>query len=361
MIYYYRKTILSFTQLISLAILSTLISCGENSGKKDDTPSTKDSPTSEQPVATDPTDKVEPEPYHNEAYVISLDLPNGWTALENISGSPVPVINIYKKDTGAEPPIHLHAGPEVSHVSFYPEGYGTELPHSQQERLLDKALPFPSPFDVNKGRSIRFLLQNGEAWAYLLRPQSPPSGWTEEGFIMIKYSLENFKTTCYEATSDETKPMDTCDPMGGDSVVYSGSVVEASRREVAAVMQSLSLSESDNSRPHIGDLIKIDQPLPNLDVQSPIEIKGEARGQWYNEGSFMVRLEDKDGNILADTLARAEGQWMTKEFVPFSTRISFESPGNERGYLVFERANPSGLKENARSFRLPVIFSTPKE
>ena len=106
----------------------------------------------------------------------------------------------------------------------------------------------------------------------------------------------------------------------------------------------------------IGDLIRIGQPLPNSDVTSPLSFSGEARGYYYFEADFPVRLEDSDGTVLAQTPARAEGDWMTEDWVPFSGSLEFEAPDDESGYLVFERANPSGLPENARSFRVPVRF-----
>ncbi|MDO8676547.1 MAG: hypothetical protein Q7K16_02765, partial [Candidatus Azambacteria bacterium] len=45
------------------------------------------------------------------------------------------------------------------------------------------------------------------------------------------------------------------------------------------------------------NLIRIDSPRPNQILQSPLIIKGEARGNWFFEASFPVMLTDWDGRI----------------------------------------------------------------
>lgn len=99
----------------------------------------------------------------------------------------------------------------------------------------------------------------------------------------------------------------------------------------------------------------VDSPTPNAIVQSPLMVTGEARGTWYFEASFPVRLLDDQGNELAVAPAQAQGEWMTEEFVPFSVTLAFDTnaPG---GTLVLEKDNPSGLPEHAASVRIPVRF-----
>ncbi|PPK88648.1 immunoglobulin-like protein involved in spore germination [Neolewinella xylanilytica] len=81
-----------------------------------------------------------------------------------------------------------------------------------------------------------------------------------------------------------------------------------------------------------------------------------ARGYYYFEADFPVRMEDQDGTTLGSGRAQAGSDWMTEDWVPFTGSLEFAPPKSETGYLVFERANPSGLPENARSYRLPVRF-----
>ncbi len=106
----------------------------------------------------------------------------------------------------------------------------------------------------------------------------------------------------------------------------------------------------------ISNLIKVENPLPNMEVTSPLKVKGEARGYWYFEADAPIVLLDKDGKKLAESYIKATGDWMTEDFVDFSGTIDFDAPDDERGYLVFKRANPSDKPENDREYRIPVLF-----
>lgn len=104
------------------------------------------------------------------------------------------------------------------------------------------------------------------------------------------------------------------------------------------------------------DLIQVETPQPNAKIQSPLTIKGKARGTWYFEADFPVLLKESDGNILAQTPAAAQGNWMTKDFVPFEATLEFETPDGEEGYLILQKANPSDNAENDGSYTIPVTF-----
>ena len=102
------------------------------------------------------------------------------------------------------------------------------------------------------------------------------------------------------------------------------------------------------------DLIRISNPRPNQTIESPVTITGEARGYWFFEASFPVKLLDGDGNTIASGIAQAEGEWMTENFVPFKAELTFPQPTTSNGTLVLEKDNPSGLPENADELRVPV-------
>ena len=101
----------------------------------------------------------------------------------------------------------------------------------------------------------------------------------------------------------------------------------------------------------------VTSPQPNSKVSSPLTVTGEAHGTWYFEASFPIRLLDEDGNEIATTIAQAQGEWMTKDFVPFTATLEFERPTTKLGTLVLEKDNPSGLPENADELRIPVKIS----
>lgn len=120
------------------------------------------------------------------------------------------------------------------------------------------------------------------------------------------------------------------------------------------------------------DLIAVHEPLPLSVISSPFTIKGEARGFWFFEANFSVVLTDWDGRIIAQHYASAQlnpddpdSTWMTTEFVPFIAELEFESPVFEdvpeehfsrRGYLILQKANPSGLPENDDALEIPILF-----
>lgn len=105
------------------------------------------------------------------------------------------------------------------------------------------------------------------------------------------------------------------------------------------------------------DLIRASSPRPNQIIKSPLVIQGEARGFWFFEASFPIKLLDENDNLIAKIVAQAKSDWMTEDFVPFRVELIFSAPSTEKGTLVLEKDNPSGLPENADELRIPVRFS----
>ena len=105
------------------------------------------------------------------------------------------------------------------------------------------------------------------------------------------------------------------------------------------------------------DLIRVDTPRANEIISSPLIVRGMARGVWFFEGSFPIKLLDENGNILAQIPAQAQGEWMTNDFVPFEAKINFSVPVVQNGVLVLEKDDPSGLPEHADELRMPILFS----
>ncbi len=104
------------------------------------------------------------------------------------------------------------------------------------------------------------------------------------------------------------------------------------------------------------NLIILDSPRPNAVVASPLEIIGQARGFWFFEASFPVKLLDGDGNVLAQVPAQAKSDWMTEDFVPHTATLEFSAPTSTTGTLILEKDNPSDLSENDDSLIVPVRF-----
>lgn len=110
------------------------------------------------------------------------------------------------------------------------------------------------------------------------------------------------------------------------------------------------------NQPQKSNLIKVETPRPSEAVSSPLFIKGEARGTWYFEASFPVKLFDDNGFLLGVAPAQALEDWMTENFVPFQLTLPFAAPSTRKGMLILEKDNPSGLPENEDQLAIPVIF-----
>lgn len=114
------------------------------------------------------------------------------------------------------------------------------------------------------------------------------------------------------------------------------------------------------------DLVRVTSPLPSASVTNPLTITGEARGSWYFEASFPVELTDWNGKIIARGIAKAQGDWMTTDFVPFTASLAYsldEISGSKstagysnRAILTLKKDNPSGLPENDDAVEFPVYL-----
>lgn len=104
------------------------------------------------------------------------------------------------------------------------------------------------------------------------------------------------------------------------------------------------------------DLIILSNLKANQSIESPLLLRGEARGNWYFEASFPVKIFDDNGFLLGQRPAQALGDWMTEDFVEFTATLPFSVPSTPKGKLILEKDNPSGLPENADSLVVPVTF-----
>lgn len=112
------------------------------------------------------------------------------------------------------------------------------------------------------------------------------------------------------------------------------------------------------------DLIRLYNIKEGDVITSPLVLEGEARGTWFFEASFPVSIVNWDGLIIAEHYASAEGEWMTTDYVPYTSTIEFESPYNEgdpdfmkRGAIILQKDNPSGLPEHDDALEIPIMFA----
>ncbi|PIR66485.1 MAG: hypothetical protein COU51_03645, partial [Parcubacteria group bacterium CG10_big_fil_rev_8_21_14_0_10_36_14] len=95
----------------------------------------------------------------------------------------------------------------------------------------------------------------------------------------------------------------------------------------------------------------------NQKIESPLTIKGRARGTWFFEESFPIILVNWDGLIIAQSYATAKTEWMTEDYVEFEGKIEFQKPGvYDRGALILQKDNPSGLSEYDDALEISIEY-----
>ncbi len=103
--------------------------------------------------------------------------------------------------------------------------------------------------------------------------------------------------------------------------------------------------------------IRITKPKVGELIESPLIVEGEARGTWYFEGDFPVKILDENGSVLAYGYAsHTSGEWMTENYVPFRGEVKFSNPNSAEGFVVFSQDDPSGMSRKVHSVSIPVKF-----
>ncbi|MFH1968530.1 MAG: GerMN domain-containing protein [bacterium] len=92
------------------------------------------------------------------------------------------------------------------------------------------------------------------------------------------------------------------------------------------------------------------------EIESPLMVEGEAKGTWFFEASFPIKITDEQGNILGSSFVQAESDWMTEDFVGFKGQIAYASKAGGNGFLVLAKDNPSGLAEYDKEIKIPVVL-----
>lgn len=111
-----------------------------------------------------------------------------------------------------------------------------------------------------------------------------------------------------------------------------------------------------NPPPVSNEKIVVDTPKPGDLVGNPVVVSGRARGYWYFEASFPVEIVDANGKRLAMVPMQAIGEWMTEEFVPFSSPVAFATTSAATGTIILHKDNPSGDPERDESVSIPIRF-----
>jgi hypothetical protein len=181
-------------------------------------------------------------------------------------------------------------------------------------------------------------------------------------FIPIQAEFENKIVYTTDSSYDTKKLKRDCQERQG---VFNecGNICSGEQEVCASVCaytcENINREKDSDKEVGIDNLIKVNNLKPEQSIQSPLTIEGEAKGTWFFEGEFPIVLTDWDGRIIAQTNAQAQGEWMTEDFVEFEATLDFTKPDTEisnRGNLILQKSNPSGLPEKDNAFELTVYF-----
>lgn len=297
--------------------------------------------------------------YKNKIYPFALEYPKDWNVHETQPEDSLQVINFFSvQDTYSHQfPILLNAKAQLSQVSFFPKGLGTELPMGLARPIKGYERDLPISFSIDENESKVFFLENLQVYGYFLKPSSPPPGWTKDGFIFAQIAVDGYYFTCFDISSGVEKSREDCEPMKGDKIRKYDNVNNASRKAVLDILSSVQFYE-DIDNPHvISEEIKILSPEPYQEVESPLTVSGEAIKFWYHNSEFPIIVTDAEYQILATVKAKTTEKEGKEGFIPFEVTLDYKNPIFERGYLIMKRANPSGKLEQDRSIIIPITFS----
>lgn len=99
--------------------------------------------------------------------------------------------------------------------------------------------------------------------------------------------------------------------------------------------------------------VVVSNPMSGSVTGKSFRVTGKARGTWYFEASFPVRILDAKGAVIATGIAQAKEEWMTTEFVPFDVEIKVPDSYIGPAMLMLQKDNPSGLVEKDASISIP--------
>ncbi len=157
--------------------------------------------------------------------------------------------------------------------------------------------------------------------------------------------IKNSSITVNYSDRKPNEPMTTSPSVGKTMYLR---VVGSSLEEVAPANITYKNATSNN--------IVVDLPFPGAVVGKDFTITGKARGTWYFEASFPVKVLDKDGKVLFLGPAQAQTDWMTENFVSFKLPVKVSQSYIGSATIVLEKDNPSALPENDASISFPVTI-----
>jgi hypothetical protein len=141
-----------------------------------------------------------------------------------------------------------------------------------------------------------------------------------------------------------------------EDCVKSGYVVTDTYPKQCTDKAGKTFTEETGNMLEKANIITLTTPRPKEEITSPVKISGQARGLWFFEGSFPVKLKTVEGKTLSYGVVRSGSDWMTDDFVNFEAIMNFSVATRTAGFVELIKDNPSGMTEKDDAMYVPVVF-----
>ncbi len=283
--------------------------------------------------------------YEDSQYAFTVQYPSEWVVATGTIGTG-PVITFAPGVLGASSSAVYHEA--ATRVSVYPRGTALWPP-------ADESVQSPVIVAVPQASARDFILESKRPWATVVQFGRVPGTWDPSGIVVGRTAIED---EAMRPSGGEGVDTASSSP---ERVVRTGFVDPALRGTVEEVLRSFVFAAAAPEGGEVGGgetaNIVVEAPERGAVLTSPVTVRGKARGSWYFEASFPVTLRAADGTVLATVPARAIGDWMTDDFVPFEVSVAFDPGTATSGELVLARDNPSGIRAQDASATVPVQFA----
>lgn len=240
-----------FFQTIIPAFLLTIFSYACQNSSPDDH-QTESETTTEVPSATTEADNelLNWQAFVSDDYQLALQYPNDWMLIENNNlPNDKAVINVFPAgetvDTSTYSETHGDNG--FSYLAIYPHGVDRSLPWGKSMTFAEARIPLPEwTFAVNEATSRVLQLEDGKVWGYYIQPASLPTTWSDNGFIFVQYSIENFQASCINTSTGEEKEMANCKLEDGYELRRRGTVNTGEAYLMNNVLETLKLGNTNS-------------------------------------------------------------------------------------------------------------------
>lgn len=96
---------------------------------------------------------------------------------------------------------------------------------------------------------------------------------------------------------------------------------------------------------------------PSAVLQNGFTVNGDARYSWFYQNVALGTVTDENGLEIGAFQIKASVKAAASAFVPFSGQILFSQPKTQTGYVIFDKANPSGDPKKRSKLYVPIVFS----